>query len=826
VNKLMNTLSRAAATALLFTLAACGGGVNTTENPVTSAPPVLDYTGPAPSSADIQAFRINVWENLKANNRCGQCHNATGQQPSFARNDDVNLAYEQANSIVNLADPANSRMVTKVAGGHNCWLASNSACAEQLTAMITRWAGATQSGSRGINLQPPTVKEAGGSRSFPSTSGLFGTTVHPLLKEYCSRCHVGGAITPQSPYFAANEVDVAYAAARPKINLDDPTLSRLVVRLRDEFHNCWSDCTSNANEMLAAIRQFAGQVPVTEVDPALVLSKALTLYDGTIASGGNRFDTNTIALYEFKTGSGAVAYDTSGVEPALNLNFSGDVTWVGGWGVNVRSGGKLQGTTTASRKLSTLIKATGEYSVEAWVAPGNVVQEDANIISYSGGNNTRNFTLAQDEYNYDLYARSTLSDANGMPVASTPAAARVLQATLQHVVMTYDPVNGRRLYVNGARVANVGDSAGGALTDWDETFALVLGAEVSGQRRFSGVLRLAAIHSRALTPAQVQQNFDAGVGERFYLLFGVSHLIDMPQAYVMFEVSQFDSYSYLFNKPVLISLDPAARPSGVRVKGIRIGLNGTEARVGQAYVNVDGTFSAGPSYVANEGLPLANIGTVVALEKGPAYDQFFLTFDQLGTRTYARTEPATLAPPPAPDAPVKAPDIGLRVFEEIHATMAKVTGVSTQQVDVKDTYERVKQQLPTVENIEGFLASHQVGLAQLSIEYCNALVEDAAARDAYFPGVGFGAAANTEFATQGGRDRVIDPLLTRMLNADLTGNRYLTTHADPAAVRTELNSLMNRLSTCSGGTCPAGRTAVVVKATCAAVLGSATTLVQ
>ena len=65
-----------------------------TENPVTTPPTVNDYTGPAPSNADVQAFSINLWENIKANNRCGGCHNAGGQAPEFARNDDVNLAYQ------------------------------------------------------------------------------------------------------------------------------------------------------------------------------------------------------------------------------------------------------------------------------------------------------------------------------------------------------------------------------------------------------------------------------------------------------------------------------------------------------------------------------------------------------------------------------------------------------------------------------------------------------------------------------------------------------------------------------------------------------------
>ena len=63
---------------------------------------------------------------------------------------------------------------------------------------------------------------------------------------------------------------------------------------------------------------------------------------------------------------GNIAYDTSGHEPALNLTLSGDVSWVGGWGVNIKAGGKAQGTAAASKKLTDLIKSTGEFTIEAW----------------------------------------------------------------------------------------------------------------------------------------------------------------------------------------------------------------------------------------------------------------------------------------------------------------------------------------------------------------------------------------------------------------------------------------------------------------------------
>ena len=86
----------------------------------------------------------------------------------------------------------------------------------------------------------------------------------------------------------------------------------------------------------------------------------------------------------------------------------------------------------------------------------------------------------------------------------------------------------------------------------------MLGNETSSNRQWQGVMRLVAIHNRALTQDQIQQNFAAGVGERYFMLFNVSHLVTVPQSYIMFEASQLDSYAYLFTKPTFISLDPNA----------------------------------------------------------------------------------------------------------------------------------------------------------------------------------------------------------------------------------------------------------------------------
>lgn len=837
----MSNLRQAITITGLLTLAlllnACGGGASTTANPNTSNNvQSVNYTGPPPLTADVQLFKLNVWDNLVASNRCGNCHGLGGSgTPGFVRDDDINLAYADINPLVDLSIPGNSQLVTKVAGGHNCWLSSDSACGSVISAYIEAWAGDSLSNDgTQIQLTSPVIKDPGTSKSFPASSALFvSSNLHNLLTTNCSGCHTESSPTPQAPFFANSDADAAYEAAKSKIDLDNPANSRLVVRLRDEFHNCWTVCSNDADTMEAAITTFADGIVPTTVDSSLVISKALNLTDGIIASGGSRVETNVIAKYEFKTGSGSTAFDTSGVEPAMDLALSGsNVTWVGGWGIDIVSG-KAQASTTTSKKLHDLITATGEYTIEAWVVPANVTQEGpARIISYSAGSQARNFTLGQTLYNYDFLHRSSSTDANGEPALSTADADEDLQATQQYVVATFDPVNGRQLYVNGVFTDDDDTVAGGTLNDWDDSFAFVLGNEASNDRQWQGKVRMVAIHNRALTQAQITQNFDVGVGEKFFLLFSVSDKVNVPESYVMFEVSQFDNYSYLFNQPVFISLDSSAQPDGIPIQAMRIGINGKEAVVGQAYRNLDTTISSS-QYTAGTGQTLSDLGTIIALENGSESDEFFLSFEVLGANTNVVTEPVPLVPPPPPDAP-DSPDIGLRTFEEINATMAAVTGVSTTESGVQSVFETVKQQLPSVESIEGFLSAHQMGVAQLAIEYCNALVEDTTLRAGYFPGFNFNADANS-VSSADWDNLITTPLLTNIMGTSLT------TQPDPVAVTAEINTLItdtndikpigapdgmpDGLAKC-GGACPAGRTSTVVKAACSAILGSAVTMVQ
>jgi hypothetical protein len=812
-------------------LTACSGGAPTTANAVaggtSGATGVPAYTGPAPATADVQAFEVNFWNNVRGQNRCGACHNSTtpAQMPNFARSDDVNLAYAQANTVVNLSQPSTSMIVVKVSGGHNCWLADPSACGQILTTWISNWAGATGSGSATtVQLVAPVDTTVGQSLNYPNDGGaLYESTIYNHVTSiYCKGCHTPASATAQSPYFAApvNQIANAYQAAIPKIDLSGcvpfnattcGTNSRFYQRLLTDMHNCWDNCANDAAIMLTQIQAFAQGLTPSSIDPSLVVSKQLPLSQGTIASGAGRYDADTIAKYEFQEIVNNTAFDTSGVDPAADLTLSGSVTLAGGWGVNIGAGGKLQSTTAASAKLFNQIQSTGEFSVEAWVAPALVAADKSYMVSYSGGDTTRNFTLGQTNQNYDFILRSSASDLNGMPQLATPTAADVLQASLQHVVLTYDPINGRQIFVNGVSTGVTDPQKGGTISNWDSTFALVLGNEVSSDRSWQGLIKFVAIHNRALTPAQIMQNFNAGVGQRYFVLFNVAAPTGVSQGYVMFTVSQYDSYSYLFYQPTFISLDPtvtSANLPSVAVKGIRIGLNGLIPKVGQAYIPLNTTVTAANYTPAGE--VLSNIGTVIGLQNA-ATDTFFLSFDQLGSQTHVVTEPVP-DPQPMTPGPVVA-DIGVRSFAELNASLSALTGVPTNNAAVLATYQSVQQQLPASNTLESFSSANQVGIAQLAIQYCNTSINSSTYSAVMLPGITVNQASLT-----GGQ-------ISSALAARVLGN---APNSAPAAssITGELGTL---ITTLCGGSAPCtnqARVQAVAAAACAAAFGSADMLIK
>lgn len=128
----------------------------------------------------------------------------------------------------------------------------------------------------------------------------FSTTVHPITKMRCVNCH--GSF--QTPYHAVDDVQQAHDAVVDafKVNFDNPSQSRMVLKLRDESHNCWSDCAANANEMENAIMTWKGAIDDAGGgttgggmdNPTLTTNESLTLMEEM--DPDNAMDNGTIVV--------------------------------------------------------------------------------------------------------------------------------------------------------------------------------------------------------------------------------------------------------------------------------------------------------------------------------------------------------------------------------------------------------------------------------------------------------------------------------------------------------------------------------------------------
>jgi hypothetical protein len=385
--------------------------------------------------------------------------------------------------------------------------------------------------------------------------------------------------------------------------------------------------------------------------------------------------------------------------------------------------------------------------------------------------------------------------------------------------VTYDPVNGQTVYVNGLPTGDADPSKGGTLANWDNTFALVLGNETTGQRQWQGTIKFVAIHSRALTPAQIQQNFAAGVGEKYYMLFNITALSGVPQSYILFQASQYDSYSYLFYQPKFISLDPTAMvPANLKIVGMRMGVNGSLAPAGQSYATMNATVG-GANYTAANGQLLSPLGTVVPATLGPDSDLFFLAFDQVGSNVHAFSDPPIMVPPPALD-PTPQPDFGVATFERINHSLSRITGVpiTNPSSPWMVLYNNEQQSLPSTPQIAAFLPSHQTAISQLAAAYCGQMVNNAGLLHTFFNGALDGVTGNTAasfFASTANRNAVASALATNAVGVSVSPDAA-------AAVTAEVPALLGRVYSLK----PSATVADATIAACTAVLGSAVVTLQ
>lgn len=657
----------------------------------------------------------------------------------------------------------------------------------------------------------------------------FETTVYPLLRANCATCH--DAAGPGAPRIAHVDSSTAWSAVvdNQKVNFSDLAQSRLVRRLGSDLHFCWSNCQDDATEMLTQIQNWQDAIEASggstaSVDVANLTSNTRTSLDGFEEVGDERYEEGLIARWEFKELTGTVAADTSGVAPAMDLNLEGDVEFMTSYGIDL-AGGRAIASEATSRKfydrVADMDTGSQQYTVEMWIAPANITQDGpARIFTYSRSSGQRNMMLGQVAYQYVARNRSfnTATNGNGNPEFETYDVDQDAQATLQHVVLTYDQVGGRRIFVDGRWTDDVDETPTGRLWNWLTNQQVILGNERSNDRPWLGQVRFAAIYDQAMPPQGILQNYEAGVGKRITLEFDVSEWTG-GNSTIEFSLTELDSYSYLFCSPTFVT-DVG---SPIRVQNMRISLNGVVPVSGQGFTTMDALVTAPRQLLSRQ---CSIVGGLV----DPNTDVFQLSFEQLGIFQ----EPVVPPAPPVPTAedfgdPV--PVLGVRSFARVNASMAAVSGVDPQTPEVDTTYEELVTQLPATNDLRSFVSANQVGIAKLGIEYCDAIVEDdtvGGMRSTFFDGAatfGWTSPPATAFANPADVDMITDPILDKIIGAGLRGMVGGNPARDEAEATLDL-LVMDLLGSCGGAgppvqpACDDAYTRAIVKGLCTAAISS------
>ncbi len=125
-----------------------------------------------------------------------------------------------------------------------------------------------------------------------SSLEAFERTVYQVTRQNCTSCHRSS----QQPIHANDDSQVAHNALlnQYKINFTNPAQSRMVKKLRDEGHNCWSNCENDAQEMQDAIVEWKEMIEAEQAPPVPAQNFKTTAQSRTILAERDLVTAGTV----------------------------------------------------------------------------------------------------------------------------------------------------------------------------------------------------------------------------------------------------------------------------------------------------------------------------------------------------------------------------------------------------------------------------------------------------------------------------------------------------------------------------------------------------
>jgi Concanavalin A-like lectin/glucanases superfamily len=239
--------------------------------------------------------------------------------------------------------------------------------------------------------------------------------------------------------------------------------------------------------------------------PSDVVRDTTPLPDTGGDAGPVRVTSGLVVLYRLREGAGPIVHDNSSIAPAADLAVAvpANTTWVAD---GLRFDTSTVATSVApAPKIGAALTASSALSLEAWITPAAATSSlsSGRILDFgpNGAPATTNFDFGQIGGSWGGSLRVV---AGGAVSTITPAVPVAVAKT--HFVLMRDALGTWTEYVNGAQAAT--GTLAGPFSVWDiSAAALSLGNARENGRPFLGTIHLAAIYSRALSAAEVQQNY-------------------------------------------------------------------------------------------------------------------------------------------------------------------------------------------------------------------------------------------------------------------------------------------------------------------------------
>lgn len=184
----------------------------------------------------------------------------------------------------------------------------------------------------------------------------FTQTVYPLTRSHCVACH--GA--SQTPKHASSDVNEAFNAVinNSKVDLSNPANSRLVLKLKNENHNCWGNCADNSSEMEAQVLKWKSLISGTTADVTSAAITGKTSKESlTIKAELNSEDSDIVTLMT----------EAASLKSPMVLAKEGEISYV-----TSPSGVKdLNSTTAGSATINFSVPTSESYRVFMYVNAPN-----------------------------------------------------------------------------------------------------------------------------------------------------------------------------------------------------------------------------------------------------------------------------------------------------------------------------------------------------------------------------------------------------------------------------------------------------------------------